>query len=152
LFYSNLSAGVWRIAAGGGPSVLVLDYLTIQPSLSSDGSHLAFKHIDSSTGRTRPVLGVARATGGPPVKMFEVPSALYSQIVRWRPDGALTYLTTEAGVRNLRVQPLDGSASTQITQFTSGLIWDYAWSRDGKRLALSRGTTTSDVVLITDER
>jgi hypothetical protein len=29
-------------------------------------------------------------------------------------------------------------------------FWDFAWSRDGKKLALARGSRTSDVVLIRD--
>jgi hypothetical protein len=37
-----------------------------------------------------------------------------------------------------------------VTSFTSDSITRFAVSRDGKRLALARGKTTSDVVLIRD--
>ena len=56
----------------------------------------------------------------------------------------------DRGVGNLWAQPLNGGPPTQITDFKSDRIFDYAWSRDGKQLAVSRGKTTRDVVLLTD--
>jgi hypothetical protein len=47
--------------------------------------------------------------------------------------------------------PIDGSAPVPVTTFTSDLIFQYAWSLDGKRLAMARGTATADVVLATSE-
>jgi len=38
-----------------------------------------------------------------------------------------------------------------VTTFTSEQIMNYRWSRDGKTLALSRGTYSTDVVLITSD-
>ena len=46
------------------------------------------------------------------------------------------------------LQPLDGSKGRQITDFTAEHIYDFHWSFDGKQLALVRGHTDSDVVLI----
>jgi hypothetical protein len=46
------------------------------------------------------------------------------------------------------IHPLDGSASRQITHFTDGrFIGHYAWSNDGQRLAVSRVSFRSDIVL-----
>jgi hypothetical protein len=46
------------------------------------------------------------------------------------------------------VQPLDGSARRQLTHFADDrTITDFAWSRDGRRLAISRNTVTNDIVL-----
>jgi len=39
-----------------------------------------------------------------------------------------------------------------LTDFKDQLIFDFAWSRDGEYLALSRGTVNSDVVLIRNFR
>ena len=38
-----------------------------------------------------------------------------------------------------------------MTTFTSEQIMNYRWSTDGKTLAMSRGTESADVVLITSE-
>jgi hypothetical protein len=40
----------------------------------------------------------------------------------------------------------------QMTDFKSDLILDFAWSADGRRIALARGRPSSDVVLIRNFR
>jgi hypothetical protein len=45
------------------------------------------------------------------------------------------------------VQPLDGGAPRQLTHFADRTIADFAWSRDGTRLAVARATVTNDIVL-----
>jgi Tol biopolymer transport system component len=55
-------------------------------------------------------------------------------------------------VDNLYVQPLDGGVPRQLTNFTSLKIYAYQWSVDGKRLALVRGDSPSDLVLIKDAK
>jgi Tol biopolymer transport system component len=49
---------------------------------------------------------------------------------------------------NIWVGSLDGGTPRQLTHFTDPeQIVDFAWSPDGKRLAVLRGTRTSDIVL-----
>ena len=73
--------------------------------------------------------------------------------MRWTPDGrALTYIDTRSGFSNIWSQPLDGKKPVQLTNFTTGRIFNFDWSREGKWLALARGSLTSDVVLISDLR
>lgn len=60
--------------------------------------------------------------------------------------------STPSGVSNLWAQPVDGGPARQLTTFTSEHIFWFDYSRDGKQLALSRGTATSDVILIGDFR
>jgi len=69
--------------------------------------------------------------------------------VRFSPDGkAVVYPIREKGVDNLWWQPRDGSPGRQLTNFTSLKIYSYQWSPDGKSLALVRGDSPSDLVLI----
>ncbi len=49
-------------------------------------------------------------------------------------------------------KPFDGSPGKQITDFKSEEITDFRWSFDGKQLAIIRGHTDSDVVLIRDSQ
>ena len=73
--------------------------------------------------------------------------------LRWTPDGrALTFVDTVNGVSNIWSLPLDGGALKQLTDFKTDQIFWFDVSRDGKQLALSRGTVTSDVILIRDFR
>jgi len=45
---------------------------------------------------------------------------------------------------------VDGSTGRQLTNFTSLKIYSYQWSPDGKCLAMVRGDSPSDLVLIKD--
>ena len=78
------------------------------------------------------------------MEIFELPSTAESDLgCRWTPDGqALTYVDTPKGVTNVWSQPLEGGAPRRITGFTSDQIFTFDWSRDGKQLALFRGTPT----------
>ena len=51
---------------------------------------------------------------------------------------------------NVWSQPLDGAAPKQLTDFKQERIFAFDWSRDGKQLALARGTLTRDAVLISN--
>ena len=73
--------------------------------------------------------------------------------VQFTPDGkAVAYPIRENGVDNLWVQPFDGSAGHQITNFTSEQIDSFHWSPDGRTLALLRGHSESDVVLLQESK
>ena len=67
---------------------------------------------------------------------------------RWGPDGRSIAYRDAATRTNLWLQPLDGSASYQLTHFgTDRTINDFAWSHDGKRLAVARESVRNDIVL-----
>jgi Tol biopolymer transport system component len=65
---------------------------------------------------------------------------------RWTPDGkAIAYV--DVNRTNIWALPVDAGTPYQITRFTDRSIAGYAWSRDGKRLAVVRATITNDIVL-----
>ena len=68
--------------------------------------------------------------------------------VRWTPDGRGVAYSDYETVTNIWVQPLDGGSSRQLSHFIDDrVIDDFAWSHDGKRLAISRETLPVDIVL-----
>ncbi len=73
----------------------------------------------------------------------------YLENAKWMPDGrSVAGLTVVTPRSNLWAQPFDGKPAHQLTHFTDPrTIIDFAWSRDGKRLAIARTTSTSDIVL-----
>jgi eukaryotic-like serine/threonine-protein kinase len=75
------------------------------------------------------------------------PLTLSGSRPRWMPDGrALSYVDQQG--TNIWAQPIDGSPARQLTHFADGQsIGHYAWSRDGRRLAVSRAMFSSDIVL-----
>ena len=66
---------------------------------------------------------------------------------RFTADGrGLTYVDFTGS--NLWLQPFDGGQPHQLTHFTDRQIRSFAYSHDGKRLAIARATTTNDIVLL----
>jgi hypothetical protein len=51
---------------------------------------------------------------------------------------------------NIWRQLINGSAPTQLIDFQGDEIFDFAYSRDGNWLAVTRGRFTGDVLRITD--
>lgn len=88
------------------------------------------------------------------VKTFETAENPMLNIgTRWTPDGkALAYIVNHQNVGNLRLQPIDGDASRPLTDFTSGDIYNFAFSTDGSQLYVARGYGIRNVVLIRNFR
>lgn len=57
------------------------------------------------------------------------------------------FYVARAVVPTIAKQPLAGGKPRQLTNFSSGRIFDFNWSSD-QRLLLTRGDVTSDVVLL----
>ena len=79
-------------------------------------------------------------------------SGYFENGMAFTPDGkAVAYMIREKGVDNIWVQPLDGGAGKQITNFTSEHIVQFRWSPDGKMLAVTRTHAVADVVLLREK-
>jgi hypothetical protein len=94
------------------------------------------------------------ASGGQALKTFDPDPELGLPWI-WNADGGgLLYVRTSGGVSNVWQRSLDGRETKQLTNFDSDLIetnfGGVALSRDGKNLAVERGSTRSDIVLIKD--
>jgi Tol biopolymer transport system component len=92
------------------------------------------------------------AEGGEPTQVLDPPAEMLDAR-DWSPDGqAVDYVATDEGVGNVWRLPLAGGKPRQLTAWKSDFVYRFAWSRDGKQLAASRGTATTDLVLIKDFR
>jgi Tol biopolymer transport system component len=137
--YSALSLGSFHYSVAISPDGKLIAYLTLPDSpVENPGSPSA----------SRPnQLKVIPFDGGVPLYQFDWPPSASDP--RWDHGGkALEYVLTKNGVSNIWQQPLTGGQPKQITNFKSGLIFDFQWSRDGSQLALTRGDLTSDVILM----
>ena len=130
---------IGRAAGGGGLA-----------RISPDGKFVTY---DMQEGSPVPQLkyGIIPAGGGSAPQTLSRLSG--SSPPRWAPDGkGLDFLLTRKGASNVWEQPLAGGEPRQVTDFPSGHIFGFAWSRDGKELLLAKGMRTSDVVLISNFR
>ncbi|HWY19765.1 MAG TPA: protein kinase [Candidatus Acidoferrum sp.] len=141
-----------RVSIDGGASQILSD-LPVSGifDLSPDGQIAAFPTLQHS-GEHREMLALLDMSSGKAAKLMEFERPRFG-LLRFARDGkAVVYPVRDNGVDNLWLQPLDGSKGRQITDFTAEHIYDFHWSFDGKQLAMVRGHTDADVVLIRDTR
>jgi Tol biopolymer transport system component len=67
---------------------------------------------------------------------------------KWAPDGRGVAYINDEDHGNLWEQPLDGGPPRALTHFDVAEILEFAWSPDYKRLVLSRGRMSDDLVLL----
>ena len=158
---SSVPRQSFRMPLGGGaPEPLIASWQALgftdpgifyHPNLwiiavSRDQSTVAGYYSDPERRGFR--VGLFPVAGGQPKRLeINIPSVAFTA------DGKqLIFGEVTNGVANLFRQPIDGGPVTAITSYTSNGLTGFALSRDGKQLALSRGTATSDVVLITQQK
>ena len=143
------------------PEVLAQDFyigFSYVLRISPDGKRIMYlaspepPENPSSPSASNPYqLKVIPSDGGADLYKFDWPAS--ASAPRWAPEGdAVEYALTRSGVSNIWRQKLGGGPPKQITNFESGLIFDFDWSRDGRQLALTRGSESSDVILISNFR
>ena len=141
---------LWKVSVDGGEPTRLLIENALCSAVSPDGKTIAF--ILRRGGNSNRIALVSFA-GGEIIKTFDaVPETnplSNNQHLQWTSDGsAIYYIALTNGVSNIWRQPIDSSPPVQVTQFTSGRIFNFAYSNDGRQLVLSRGSFDSDVVLI----
>ena len=156
VFYITMGSPqkIWRIPTDGGTPVEIADnpgdIISGRLSISPNGKFLAYPY-DRYSGTVTPAwkLAVMPVDGGQAVKTLEVPGGIRAPL--WSPDGkSLQYLLTNNGATNLWEQSLSGGKPKQLTRFISGEIFDFNWTANRKRLLLTRGEVSSDVVLLSN--
>jgi len=135
VLYGSITGGTVSIYAApieGGTPTKLADGASV--AVSPDGSSMAFTDSRAS-------LMVCSLPGCASPRT--IGSAPFDGAVSWAPDGV-----AYASEGNVWVQPIAGGSPRQLTRFTDKRpIGSFAWSRDGKRLAVTRSTVTNDIVL-----
>jgi Tol biopolymer transport system component len=152
--YFNAQNRLLRMPTDGGDPVPVGDDRRFSAlDVSPDGMTLL--GMTFNTEKLRSECATMPAEGGAPRPLDEPgPNGAYVfPSCRWDRSGtAITYVAFRDGQVNLFMRPLAGGGERQLTRFRDGLqIFSVARAEDG-RLALSRGSRASDVVLISSAR
>jgi TolB protein len=146
LLYESARNGriwVWKQPFAGGTSQPLSEHTVVDPTISPDGKWVGIELLDEAEDRFK--MAYMPIEGGEPTKL----SYVIDTPLGWSPDSkAMLYVDNRNGVSNLMSQTLDGHPPKQVTNFTEGTIFNFAWSAGGKQLFLARGAINSDVVLI----
>jgi Tol biopolymer transport system component len=135
---------LWIVSIDGGAPTQVANRFVAAPKLSPDGKAVAFGSQDD---QGRPAFAICGLPDCSSLRWLPPRPDGGTSRIEWTPDST-GFLYVTGTPQNLWVESLDGKPPRQLTHFTDDRqIADAAWSRDGKRLAIARTTTTTDIVL-----
>ena len=144
------SSGLWRVPLNGDTPTQLTDFFALLPTVSEDGSRLAFYIAEID----RPLRIGVLSLGNGELTEYPVPATISnsSSLLRWAGDDTL-FLNSMPGDRsNLWRYPLDGSEPERLTDFTDEYLYWFEYSPDGETMVVSIGKFVRDAVLITDFR
>jgi serine/threonine protein kinase len=150
----NGSSFIFKLPLAGGSPVRLSDRTSYSPPFPSrDGRHVAFA-VPGKDGKV--VLAVVSADNGTLEAQPTIPPTLdqTAHSAEWAPDNRSMVLSDfRSGTPNIWSLPILGNApERQLTHFTSGEIWAFHYTRDGKSVAYARGNNLSDLVLFTSAK
>jgi serine/threonine protein kinase/Tol biopolymer transport system component len=151
VYGSWMRRGIFKIPLTGGEPIQLIPDSAFEPSVSPDGKLLAAARVDRPPTMYLDILPLA---GGPSIRQFDVPVlSMMAFPISWTRDSkGLIFLDSRDGIGNLWLQPLAGDKPRQLTNFSSDRVYSFDWSADGKQLVVARGSSSSDIVLISNFR
>jgi Tol biopolymer transport system component/DNA-binding winged helix-turn-helix (wHTH) protein len=121
-------------------------------ALSPDGKHLAFLNLNNEAEEDAEdnnfQFAVVSTEKADDVRFFNVNAN--GSTARFSPDGKfLDYVSYSASESKILRQNLEGGAPAEIFNLKRERIFNFAWSKDGEKLAVARGHSLRDAVLLT---
>jgi eukaryotic-like serine/threonine-protein kinase len=158
VFFIKRGAGpsaIWKVSIEGGQPVPVSRLTGASAegflSISPDGKWLTYRHVSASQKpgeENTLIIGALPTDGAAEPKLFDL--AARRLITQWAPDGAsFDYAAGLFNSSSLWRQPVGGGEAQKLCDFPDR-VFNYAWSRDRKFLAVSRGKLHGDALLITN--
>jgi len=134
---------VWKVPIDGGEPVQIIakdpgKVLTISP----DDKWIAIQEFEPTAIR----IAVYPIEGGESHNIVD----LLSLYCRWTPDGSALACLDEKNISHISSQPMNGGPPKELIEFKPDQIFSFAWSVDGKQLAVSRGSVNKDVLVLND--
>jgi len=146
--FVNGKKSLMRKPMEGGQAKQLSDDFVEFATISPDGQQIAMVAFEGGGTQVKLRIKLIPADGGAPTKAIEAHPHI-SGLMQYSGDGkSVYYPITEKGVSNFIRQPLDGTPAVQVTDFKELVVYGYAYDWTAKKLAVTRGKTNSDVVLI----
>jgi eukaryotic-like serine/threonine-protein kinase len=157
IYWNADTAAHWRMGIEGGtPTQLNLPNSSGPVAIiSRDNKVIAYSKAYPDTPQKRAQIVGVPAAGGPVI--FGVDAApgatIGGALPQWSVDGrAIEYSVLRGGAANLWRQPVPSGEIKTVTNFTTGVLRSAAWSPDGKILFTVRGSRSSDIILLKNEK
>jgi Tol biopolymer transport system component len=154
VYYTSRREGgataLWSVPVEGGEPTPVASERVGYARVSPDGGSFYTTWQDGAGPDAVPKLIVSPLAGDAPPREIVVSNRDVTFAGDWSPDGqAVDYVITREGVGNVWRLPLTPNARPrQLTGWKNSFLYRFAWSRDGKQLAASRGAPAVELVLI----
>ncbi|MGE0104340.1 MAG: winged helix-turn-helix domain-containing protein [Blastocatellales bacterium] len=149
VIFTRLQSGkmtIWKAPATGGEARQISEHETHSPALAPDKRLIACAWALAGVPDRLAVIDI---DGVQAPRVFEIPFPVQPSLVRWMPDGsAISFNRTSNGIANIWRLNLNGERPVQITDLSFDNIASFAWSRDGKRLAIARAHELKELVII----
>ena len=153
--YASLVNGkqlLMRMSLEGGEPKRLSDDIVEFGAVSPDAQQVAMLALEGDSVHIKVLIKVIPANGGAPVRSVDA-HPLISGLMQFSGDGkSIVYPVTEKGVSNLVKQSFDGTPPAPVTKFSDLVMYGYAYDWPNKKLAVTRGKSNSDIVLITQQQ
>lgn len=143
-------SGIRKVKPDGTEDREIYPKSGIRPQISPDGKRVAFFLPDNiSKTEARWKIVVASLETGEILRKIDFPPTAVQRFLCWTHDGqSIAFVDDKAGESLIIVQPLNESKTFVKFADISGKIESFAWSTDGKKLAVNSSIEFRDAVLI----
>jgi Tol biopolymer transport system component len=152
---SEHTPSIMKVSIEGGAPVELARGQLSSPAVSPDGSSVAYLKVDGEGANRKTKFVIQKIEGGAPVREIDAPASV-RQLAGWAPDGqALVYMNFSSGKSQVYLQLVSGGPPVLLLQFESEplAVVALAWSRDGKKIAITRAVeSNTDVVMFNNFR
>ncbi len=141
---------MWKVSIDGGEPVQISNLPFNARNFLAGGKLIFGEYFDEQVTPHRWRMALLSFETGEITKVFDQQAKARGTWVR--DEKTVLYTATENDAENVWSTSIDGGDGKQLTRFSSQQIFNVSPSPDGKQLALARGTSTADVILIKDFR
>ena len=143
VLYETIAPGFWKVPIDGGQPLLQVSVTSSAGMvISPDGKWVAASYWEPAARKT----AIYPFEGSASPKILDI----FTFDARWTPDGRALSSIDQFNPSTIMSYGIDDGSKKQLVDVAPDQIFSFAWSRDGKQLALARGTVSKDVILITN--
>ena len=150
----NEPSNICKVPIEGGEPIVIAKIPGGLPTfdVSPRDGLIAYRQMEKGQEKTESKIFIVSPDDSRVIKTLTIPPTA-AAMFHWRPDGSvIAFRDSRGGGANLWAISLDGKGEAKpLTDFkTETMDFSFAWSPDGKQLAVIRGTSVTDAVLITE--